>query len=95
VKDTNSIVPNVSPIIIERVSLCLLIFLQYAIRKVLSKTDLEKKFVVEGSLKESKTLLSTFRTEERRRVSSLGLCTHNCSTLPSHTYMYYMGCHKL
>ena len=35
---------------------------------MLSRTDLEKKYIVEACLKECNLLLSTFRTEERRVI---------------------------
>ena len=41
---------------------------QRAVRKVLPKEELEKNYVIEACLKECSTLLSSFRTEERRRV---------------------------
>ncbi len=43
-------------------------YMQYTIRKVLSREDVEKKYVVEACLKEANTFLSAFRSEERRRV---------------------------
>ncbi len=43
--------------------------MQSVVKKVLPRKDLQKKHVVETCLKEANTLLSTFQTEERRRVS--------------------------
>ena len=42
--------------------------MQDTVKRALPRQELQKKFVVEAALKEANTLLSTFRTEERRRV---------------------------
>ena len=43
--------------------------IQRAIRRALPREELDKKYILEACLKESNTMLSAFRTEERRRVS--------------------------
>jgi hypothetical protein len=41
--------------------------IQHAIRKVVPREELEQNYVVEASLKECSSWLSSFKTEERRR----------------------------
>ena len=40
--------------------------IQRAIRRALPRDELDKKYIVEAGLKEANTMLSAFRTEERR-----------------------------
>ena len=42
---------------------------QEAIKSVLSREHFKKKHILSGALKSCKGFLSTFRTEERRKVS--------------------------
>jgi len=47
--------------------------IQRAIRRALPRDELDKKYIVEAGLKEANTMLSAFRTEERRVKSTPAL----------------------
>ena len=47
-------------------SYCTMLYMQRAIIRALPRDELEKKYIVEACLKEATTMLSAFRTEEKR-----------------------------